>query len=287
MLSYRHAFHAGNHADVLKHLIFMLCVKHMNAKEKPYLLLDTHAGAGMYSLECEQAKRTGEFVDGVQRLWAERAAYRKMPAAVADYLKLIELANGSPGRLRHYPGSPWLAMNLTREMDRLRFCELHSTDFAALRRLTKTVEHRTQIAPDDGFEAMKAALPPISRRGLVLIDPSYEMKSDYPRLLAAIKDAHKRFATGTYLIWHPFLATLEAHQLPEKIKKSCGAEWLHASLTVRAPSSQHGMHGSGMLIVNPPWTLRAALETTLPYLAEKLAQDEGAAWSLHRSENPQ
>jgi 23S rRNA (adenine2030-N6)-methyltransferase len=279
MLSYRHAFHAGNHADILKHLVLSLCLAHMNSKDKPYLLLDTHAGAGQYALDSDHARKTGEYIDGIARLWNRT----DLPPALGDYMKALQTCN--PGtKLKHYPGSPWLAVHMAREIDTLRFCELHSTDFALLRREFKESGRRVKVEQNDGFETMKAVLPPPSRRGLVLIDPSYEIKSDYLRVVAAIKDGLKRFATGSYLVWLPFLPTLEARSLPDKLKK-LPAPWLYASLSVRGPATQgHGMNGSAMMIINPPWTLKASLAEALPWLAQTLAIDDNAGWELQASD---
>lgn len=278
MLSYRHAFHAGNHADILKHLVLSLCLHHMNGKDKPYLLLDTHAGAGLYAIDSEQAKKTGEYLDGIARLWNRV----DLPAPLKPYMDALHACNGGL-KLRRYPGSPWLAAHFARDIDTLRFCELHSTDFALLRREFKDAGRRVKVEQGDGFEAMKAALPPPSRRGLVLIDPSYEIKSDYPRVVNALKDGLKRFATGSYLVWLPFLPSIEARALPDKLKK-LPADWLYASLTVCGPATQgHGMNGSAMFVVNPPWTLKAALEECLPWLTDVLALDEKADWAVQTS----
>lgn len=280
MLSYRHAFHAGSHADVLKHLVLMLCLQHMNSKDKPYTVVDTHAGAGLYLLDTEQARRTGESINGIGKLWQRN----DWPAPLAGLMALIKQANQT-GQLLRYPGSPWLIDHLVRPIDRLRFCELHSTDFALLRRQYKDAGRRVAVYQDDGFEVLKASLPPPSRRALVLIDPSYEIKSDYMKVVAAIKDSLKRFATGTLLVWHPLIPQLEANQLPEKLKKAGAAHWLHATLSVNAPSTQgRGMHGSGMFVVNPPWTLAATLNDTLPYLADILALDHQATWQVDEFE---
>ncbi|MCK9989871.1 MAG: 23S rRNA (adenine2030-N6)-methyltransferase [Rugosibacter sp.] len=280
MLSYRHAFHAGSHADVLKHLVLMLCLQHMNSKDKPYTVVDTHAGAGLYLLDTEQARRTGESINGIGKLWQRN----DWPAPLAGLMALIKQANQT-GQLLRYPGSPWLIDHLARPIDRLRFCELHSTDFALLRRQYKDAGRRVAVYQDDGFEVLKASLPPPSRRALVLIDPSYEIKSDYMKVVAAIKDSLKRFATGTLLVWHPLIPQLEANQLPEKLKKAGAAHWLHATLSVNAPSTQgRGMHGSGMFVVNPPWTLAATLNDTLPYLADILALDHQAKWQVDEFE---
>ena len=281
MLSYRHAFHAGNHADILKHLVLSLCLHYMNGKDKPWLLLDTHAGAGMYAIDSEQAKKTGEYIDGIARIW-NRSDY---PAAMAPYMEALQACNGGL-KLRRYPGSPWLAAHFARTGDSLRFCELHSTDFALLRREYKDSDRRVKVEQTDGFEAMKAYLPPPSRRGLVLIDPSYEIKSDYQRVLAALKDGLKRFATGSYLVWLPYLPSIEARSLPEKLKK-LPVDWLCASLEVRGPATRgHGMHGSAMFVINPPWTLKADLESSLPWLVGVLAQDDQATASVAESPVP-
>ena len=274
MLSYRHAFHAGNHADILKHLVLVLCLQHLNSKDKPWLLLDTHAGAGLYATDSEQAKKTGEYVDGIARLWTRG----DLPAPLTPYLAALQACNGGGLKLRRYPGSPWLAAHFARGIDRLRFCELHSTDFALLRRQFKDAGRRVKTEQGDGFEAMKAALPPASRRGLVLIDPSYEIRSDYPRVVAALKDGLRRFATGCYLVWLPVLPTIESRALPDKLKK-LPADWLYTGLTVRGPATEgRGMSGSAMFVINPPWTLKAALEESLPWLAQALALDGKAGW---------
>ena len=280
MLSYRHSYHAGNHADVLKHTALIHCIDYMNSKDKPYAAIDTHAGAGIYSLEAEHAERTGEYKNGVGRLWNRN----DIPDALAAYLAVVGKLNLGD-KLRRYPGSPWLMAQLAREGDRLRFCELHSTDAALLRREFKGKAPRVIVEQCDGFDALKAALPPVSRRGMVLIDPSYEMKNDYTRVVVAVKDALKRFATGTILVWHPCIASLDANQLPERLKKAGAPSWLHARLLVSAPAPQgRGMHGSGMFIINPPWTLETKLREILPYLAENLAIDERATWSLDKFE---
>ena len=279
MLSYRHAFHAGNHADVLKHLVLMLCIEHMNGKDKPYTLVDSHAGAGFYAIDSDEAKKTGEYIDGIARLWNRV----DLPAPMKSYMDALQACSGGL-KLRRYPGSPWLAAHFARKCDTLRLCELHSTDFALLRRQFKDAGRRVTVEQADGFEVLKAALPPPSRRGLVLIDPSYEIKSDYMKVAAAIKDALKRFATGTYLVWLPFLPTIEARALPEKLKK-LPADWVCASLSVRGPATKgHGMHGSAMFVINPPWTLKAALEESLPWLAQVLALDEKAGWVVESSD---
>jgi 23S rRNA (adenine2030-N6)-methyltransferase len=279
MLSYRHAFHAGNHADILKHLILLRCLQHMNKKDKPYTVIDTHAGAGRYALESKQANKTGEYLTGIGRLWE----CVDLPPLLLDFVATIRLLNPD-GLLRQYPGSPWLIQQLARPADHIRLCELHTTDAALLRRQFATQSRRVHVEQADGFAMLKASLPPPSRRALVLIDPSYELKSDYANVIVALQDSLKRFATGMYLVWHPLLSSLDASRLTERLRKIGADDWLHATLTVRAPnSSGHGMHGSSLFVINPPWTLAAELTECLPVLANLLALDDKASWQLEQA----
>lgn len=276
MLSYRHAFHAGNHADVLKHLILIEIAQYMAEKPAPFWIIDTHAGAGRYALESAHASKLGEYRDGVGRLWEAKG----LPKAALNYLDFVRMLNPD-GQLRHYPGSPWLARQLLRDSDRLRLYEMHSTDSKLLTDCFKGAGRAVAITDGDGFAGLKAVLPPPPRRALVLIDPSYETKGDYTAVVKALQDALKRFATGTYALWYPMLGKPESRQLPDKLKRLGAANWLHATLEVKAPARDgFGMHGSGMFIINPPWTLEKTLHDTLPTLAKLLAQDAGAKYTL-------
>ena len=276
MLSYRHAFHAGNHADVLKHSLLIQLVRHMAQKDKPFWVIDTHAGAGLYSLESGYATKLGEYADGIGRLW-DRA---DLPPALADYVDQVRRLNPD-GRLRHYPGSPWLALQLLRENDQLRLYERHSSDSQLLQENFRNAGRHVQVAAGDGFAGLKASLPPAPRRGLVLIDPSYETRDDYGKVVSALKDGLGRFATGTFAVWYPLLARTEARLLPERLRHLPIKSWLDVSLTVREPSPDGlGMHGSGMFIVNPPWTLPKLLQEVMPYLVRILGQDAGARYQL-------
>jgi len=278
MLSYRHAFHAGNHADVLKHLILVQLTRYMGQKDKPFWVIDTHAGAGLYALDTGYATQLKEFDGGIGKLWSRK----DLPAALAEYVALVRAVNPD-GALRFYPGSPWLALQTMRPQDRLRLFELHSSDSRILQDNFSDHARRVTITTADGFDALKALLPPPPRRALVLIDPSYEMRDDYQHVLAALKDALTRFATGTYAVWYPQLAKTEARQLPEKLKRLPLKSWLNISLTVHAPTSDgFGMHGSGMFIINPPWTLHKTLAEILPYLVQVLGQDAGASFVLEQ-----
>jgi len=279
MLSYRHAFHAGNHADVLKHCILVQLLRYMNQKDKPYWVIDTHAGAGRYLLDSAHATKTAEFAAGIGRLWQRN----DLPPALADYVAQVRAMN-SDGRLRHYPGSPWLAYELMRPDDRLRLFELHSTDCRLLEKTFAKAGTRVTVSQADGFMEFKSTLPPPPRRGLMLIDPAYEDKRDYLRVIAALKEGLSRFATGTFAVWYPQLQRGDARQLPEKLKK-LPVKWLNAILTVRSPAADgFGMHGSGLFIVNPPWTLADALAETLPFLADALAVDTTASYDLTSSD---
>ncbi|MBS1190247.1 MAG: hypothetical protein H6R10_2039 [Rhodocyclaceae bacterium] len=276
MLSYRHAFHAGNHADVLKHLILVQICRYFEQKEAPFWYVDTHAGAGRYALESAHASKLGEYRDGIGRLWQRP----DLPPAVADYVDLVRALNPD-GKLRHYPGSPWLAWKLLRPQDRLRLFELHSSDVRLLQEAFKGAGRQVAATAADGFAGLKAVLPPPPRRAMVLIDPSYELRSDYTDVRNGLTEALKRFATGTYAVWYPQLAKPESRQLPDRLKALPAKNWLHATLSVgRPPKEGFGMYGSGMFIINPPWTLAATLQDTLPWLTEALGQESGAKFTL-------
>jgi len=278
MLSYRHAFHAGNHADVLKHLVLVQLVRYLAQKEKPFWVIDTHAGAGLYALDVGYATKLAEFETGIGKLWGRK----DLPAPLAEYVKLVRELNPD-GKLRLYPGSPWFALHTMREQDRLRLFELHSSDGRLLQKNFSDAGRRVTIETSDGFAGLKALLPPAPRRGLVLIDPSYEVRDDYRHVLHALRDQLPRFPSGTYAVWYPQLPRIESKELPDKLKRLIGKNWLHVALTVRTPSSDGvGLHGSGMFIVNPPWTLHATLQQIMPYLVAQLGQDAGAKFILEQ-----
>ena len=281
MLSYRHAFHAGNHADVLKHLLLVQLTRYLGQKDKAFWYIDTHAGAGRYALDSAQAEKLAEYRDGIGRLWGRKA----LPTAVADYLELVRRINPD-GRLQVYPGSPALALATMRPDDRLRLFELHSRDVLRLQENFADFGRQVMIAPGDGFVALKALLPPPPRRALVLIDPAYEEKRDYERVVLALKDCLQRFPGGTYMLWYPQLTRLEAHDLPPRLKRLPAQRWLHVALRVRTPAADgFGMHGSGLFVVNPPWTLRAILQEVMPWLVEVLGVDAGAGFTLENLES--
>ena len=276
MLSYRHAFHAGNHADVLKHFVLMQVLQHATQKDKPLWYIDTHAGAGMYALDTGYATQNAEFDGGIMRLLNQP----DLPVALADYVTLVKRLNPE-GQLRRYPGSPTIAQEILRKDDRMRLFELHPHDSKLLRQTFKGAGRNIMIDAEDGFASIKAILPPQSRRAVVLIDPPYEEKQDYRRVVDALKDSLQRFATGSYILWYPILQRPEPQQMLERLKKLELASWLHVSLSVQSPSMDgFGMHGSGLFIINPPWTLPVILAETMPYLVKLLGQDAGAGFVL-------
>ena len=275
MLSYRHAFHAGNHADVLKHYVLSLVLDYMNKKVAPYWLIDTHAGAGMYGLDSLFARKNAEFEAGIARLFAAV----NLPEPLENFVKLIKSFNEN-NVLNFYPGSPKIAESFLRQDNKLRLFELHPSDCKLLLENFKHKGRQTRIEMQDGFAGITACLPPPTKRGVVLIDPPYELKDDYSRVVDCIKDSLKRFATGTYLVWYPLLQRPEPTEMIKQLL-ALNTDYLQVEMTVRAPSIEgFGMHGSGLFIVNPPYILPKILEETMPILTQLLALDETADFSV-------
>lgn len=279
MLAYRHAFHAGNHADVLKHLTLTRVLRHLEGKDKGYRFIDTHAGAGGYSLLGRYAKKNGEYERGIALLWTRD----DLPAPLAEYVALVRRFNPD-GLLSQYPGSPSIALMLLRPQDELRAFELHPTEQKILR--ATLADHRRATAYDgDGFVGLRAQLPPPTRRAAVLIDPSYEGNADYPKVVAALREAVARFADGIYIVWYPLVSKVEAAQLPRRLAALAPKGWLHVQLTVQEPDAQgFGLAGSGVFVLNPPHTLHETMAATLPYLVDVLGQYPGAHFLLERAE---
>jgi 23S rRNA (adenine2030-N6)-methyltransferase len=276
MLSYRHAFHAGNHADVLKHAVLVQLLRYLGQKDKAYWYIDTHAGAGVYALQEGYAAKTGESASGIAKLWQRKG----LPPLLADYVAEVSAVNPD-GELRYYPGSPYLAWRLMREQDRVRLFELHSTEIEVLRHNFRDAGRRAMLFEGDGLDGLKTLLPPAPRRALVLIDPSYEDKRDYTRTLTCVEEGLKRFATGTYAVWYPQVTRLESQRFPDQLKRLQDKNWLHVSLTVSGPPTDgFGLFGSGMFILNPPYTLAPLLKEAMPKLVEALGQDKSAQFKL-------
>ena len=285
-MNYRHAFHAGNHADVVKHIVLARIIEHLKGKPAPFRVLDLHAGIGLYDLRSEEAERTGEWRDGVGRLYLEEscrpdplpdpaesliAPWRKSVAAVSD---------GT--RLARYPGSPEVARRLVREQDRLIFNELHPEDHEALaERFVR--EKRAKVVRMDAWIAGKALLPPSETRGLVLLDPPYEAADEPRRAAAGLLEAHRRFATGVFCLWYPIKAQADANALARRLAALGIPKMLRAELTVRRADKSDALNGSGLILVNPPWLLEGELRTLLPALANRLADQNArfpGGWRL-------
>ncbi|QDL36266.1 23S rRNA (adenine(2030)-N(6))-methyltransferase RlmJ [Rhodoferax sediminis] len=327
MFSYRHAFHAGNHADVLKHMTLIATLEHLTQKDAGLTVIDTHAGAGLYRLDSDYADKSSEARDGVIKLFAQirqagvNSASKVPPAltvsshnarksivkqaagsaaasapdgiapALEAYLDLVASFNPS-GQLKIYPGSPFVIQRLLRveARDKLKLFELHPTDSKTLAANIAQLEAGRQVAVArlDGFEGLKAFLPPPNRRALVLIDPSYELKTDYARVSACILDSLKRFSTGTYAVWYPVIPRPEAHDLPRRLKTlatQAKKPWLHATLAIGADLAQGlddrpGLRASGMFLINPPHTLKAALAAALPQVLQVLGRGQGKGYTL-------
>jgi len=299
MFSYRHAFHAGNHADVLKHAILISIVRYMTEKPVPLTVIDTHAGAGLYRMDSELSAISAEAQEGIQLILAQpHLAKSKL---ITEYLGLLHDFNPSP-KSKLYPGSPFIVQHLLNDFDKLKLFELHPTDTRLLEQHVAQLKVARQVAVlrADGFEGMKKFLPPAQRRALVVMDPSYEIKTDYSKVLVSIQDALKRFATGTYLVWYPLIARAEAHDLPKRLKtmaQQSKRDWLHVSLIVKSskftplPSElldggkqkRPGLPGSGVFVINPPYTLKAELQEAMPELVSLLGQDPHAQFHLEGS----
>lgn len=264
MLSYRHSYHAGNHADVLKHSVQSLILTAMKEKDKPFLYLDTHAGAGRYLLSSGHAERTGEYLDGIATIWQRDDC----PALLEPYLTVLRHYNRS-GTLRYYPGSPLIARQILREQDKLHLTELHSSDYPLLRGEFQK-DARADVQRADGFQQLKSQLPPPSRRGVILLDPPYELKTDYHDVVAAIQEGYKRFATGTYALWYPVVLRQHVKKILSSLEATGIRRILQIELAVRPDSDQRGMTASGMIVINPPWKLEAQMNELLPWLHQAM-----------------
>lgn len=274
MLAYRHAFHAGNHADVLKHCVLQQILMYMNQKDKPYWVIDTHAGAGMYSLASDYANTKSEYLYGVARLWD----CDDLPSVLREYMNLIQLCNNK-GDWSLYPGSPEVIRRTIRADDRMRLFELHPTDFEILEENFER-DRQAKLFKSDGFASLKALLPPPTRRAVIFMDPPYEIKTDYPKVVDALEEGLARFAEGVYVIWYPILTRGDHIRMLESLRK-LSEKTLNIAMTVQQPDEKgFGMLGSGLFIINPPWTLKDTMQDIMPYLVEKLAQYPGASYEI-------
>ncbi len=267
MLSYRHSFHAGNFADVLKHTVATSIINYMLKKDKPLCYLDTHSGCGAYSLRSEQALKTNEFNNGIAQLWERK----DLPAPVAAYLEQVMEFNGQ-SELQFYPGSPSIAAQMLREKDRLFLFELHPNEFTAMRE-NFSGKRQIKMANSDGLQGLIGKMPPKERRGFVLIDPSYEIKTEYREVVDTLIAAYKRFATGTYALWYPVVNRSTIEQMERNLINSGINNIQLFELGLSDDSPEKGMTASGMIVINPPWTLYKEMQESLPFLAQTLGEN--------------
>jgi 23S rRNA (adenine2030-N6)-methyltransferase len=275
MLSYQHIYHAGNFADVHKHTVLCLLLEALSVKEKPFFVLDAFAGRGGYEFDSDEAEKTGEYHLGIERLWGAG----ELPELMRGYLDAVGRYNGNDrhATLCRYPGSPWLIRDSLRPQDRMALCELHPGEFEALRQVIRA-EKRVQLLKRDAIEGVKGLLPPKERRGLLLVDPSYESKSEYVTIAETIVATYRHWREGTYAIWYPILPAANHEKLRTALKRSGIRKILDCSLSVDA--EREGMFGTGMLVINPPWKLKEQMELLSPFLWKVLARDRQGSYGV-------
>ena len=264
MLSYQHSYHAGNFADVVKHLTLSLIINYLTQKDKPLFYLDTHAGRGQYDLKQTQAQKTKEYLSGIVPLLAEKAS---LPEVFSAYIDTITAFNPD-NKLSVYPGSVMIARHLLRNIDRLMACELHPTEFQVLKTCRKMGKKLT-FQEIDGIQALKSALPPLEKRGLVMIDPSYELKEEYYTIPKALEEAIKRFETGVYCLWYPIIDKFHHIKLQGHMEALKAPNKLHL-VYHHEPINHQKMTGTGLWIINPPFVLKQQLEQAMPIICERL-----------------
>lgn len=278
MLSYLHSFHAGNFADVLKHSVSAHILNYLTEKPKPIFYLDTHSGTAAFSLRHHEAQKTQEYLNGIGKLWAlPKSEKTELPGLLKSYLELIERFQAhetDSDALTVYPGSPWFATELLREHDRISLFELHPREFQTLLKNIRG-DHRVKASQKDGFHACISQLPPKERRGYVLMDPPYEVKQDYKTAVESLIAAHKKFATGTYALWYPVVDRYRIDEM-EKLFKRSGVKNIQLFELSIGRDQDQGMTSSGMIVINPPWTLMQASKLALPYLAKLLGGSQGS-----------
>jgi len=262
MLSYQHEYHAGNHADVLKHWLLVECLLYLQEKDNPFDYIDTHAGSGSYQLDSKLALKNAEFMGGIERLLEQPVA------GMENYLDRIQTSV----KARRYPGSPALVNELLRPDDRSWLFELHPQTFTKLHRQCQR-KGRTQVRKQDGFQGLLGLLPVASRRALVLIDPAYEVKDDYDTVIKVLTQAWKKMPQAIFLLWYPVIDMQRVSKLEQALRASIIRDVHLIELGVREPAMNTGMTGSGMIVVNPPWTLQARVDAILPVLSETLSED--------------
>ncbi|WP_193175533.1 23S rRNA (adenine(2030)-N(6))-methyltransferase RlmJ [Oricola nitratireducens] len=274
-MNYRHIFHAGNFADVFKHIVLTRVIKYMQKKDAAFRVLDTHAGLGVYDLSSEQAQKTGEWKTGIGKVLdkAEKAP-ADVRELIAPYLDSVRALNPAGG-IALYPGSPMIARELFRKQDRLTALELHPEDYEVLHSHFAG-DYQVRVNELDGWLGIKSHLPPKERRGIVLVDPPFEVYHEFFNILTALKEGHKRFASGTFLLWYPVKHRKGISEFREELRAAKIPRILDTTLEVRSSGADIRFDGSGMIVVNPPYTLENELRTILPWLVSVLEFKKGA-----------
>ncbi|AVF03811.1 MULTISPECIES: 23S rRNA (adenine(2030)-N(6))-methyltransferase RlmJ [Devosia] len=276
-MNYRHAFHAGNFADVVKHTILSRILAYLMRKDAAFRVIDTHAGVGIYDLFGDKAERTGEWREGIGRVMAA-----ELPGPVtellAPYLDAVRAQNPH-GHLRYYPGSPFITRHMLREQDRLMAFELHPMDANRLRE-NFAGDFQTRTTQLDAWDIFGTHLPPKEKRGLVLVDPPFEEKGEFTRMVQSLEKAIKRWPGGTYAFWYPIKEPDEVEAYVKALKKSGIPKILRLELTIRPPSTPPRLHGTGMVVVNPPFVLEEEMRTVLPILADLLSDEGRGQWRI-------
>ena len=274
-MNYRHAFHAGNFADVMKHAVLAQIVQYLTRKEKPFRVIDVHAGIGLYDLTSDEARRGGEFGSGVGRLWeVQQNRPYSIPTLIVPFVNALTEFNAN-GRLTTYPGSPELVCRALRPTDRITLSELHPQDFEKLSE-RYTEDYRIRVLQDDAWRVLTSHIPPKERRGVVLIDPAFEVPNEFERLTKSVLHAVKRWRTGTYLIWYPVKDVGSAARMLTRFRTADLPPTLNVNLRVQDPALP-GLGACGLTVINPPFTLFQQLQADLPWLIRLLARDEQAA----------
>jgi len=276
-MNYRHAYHAGNFADVMKHAILVRVIEYLKRKEKPFRVIDTHAGVGLYSLFSEEAQKTGEWQNGIGRLLAAPPG-SEAGNLLQPLLEVVRAVN-TAGEMGFYPGSPLIARHLLRKQDRLTAIELHPEDVQLLKQ-NFGGDHQVRVIELDGWLALGAHLPPKERRGLVLTDPPFEKEGEFTRMVDSLKKAHRRWPTGIYAFWYPVKDRKAVDRFRQALAESGVPDILDVALTIRPPAPEARLDGSGMIVVNPPYVLKEELRVLLPILAERLGEDGKGDFSL-------
>ncbi|GLU26927.1 23S rRNA (adenine(2030)-N(6))-methyltransferase RlmJ [Brucella sp. NBRC 12950] len=280
-MNYRHAYHAGNFADVVKHVILSRIVEYLKRKDQAFRVIDTHAGIGLYDLRGTEAGKTSEWTGGISRVF-DAVEKGEIPEAAIEllqpYLDVVRAVNNGK-ELRHYPGSPLLTRHLLRKQDRLSALELHPQDAKKLAKLFDG-DYQARVIELDGWLSLGAHMPPKEKRGLVLVDPPFEIEGEFDRLVDGLVKAYKRFPGGTYALWYPVKDRKETERFSKRLRETEIPKIMRIELAIRAPSLEPRLDGTGMIVVNPPYTLESEMQTLLPCLTKLLSEEKGSNFSI-------